>query len=127
MTEFFNRTREKARRRHLRKNLTPAEKRLWFRLRDEQLGGLKFRRQYSVGSFVVDFYCVEKKLAIEVDGDSHFGDGSEARDHERDAFIRNFGIRILRFTNDDVYKRIESVLESIFDVADGLREEQDGR
>lgn len=127
MTEFYNRTREKARRRHLRNNLTPAEKRLWFRLRDEQLGGLKFRRQYSVGSFVVDFYCVEKKLAIEVDGDSHFGDGSEARDRERDAFIRNFGIRILRFTNDDVYKRIESVLESIFDVADGFRDQQDGR
>ncbi|MEK6643549.1 MAG: endonuclease domain-containing protein [Planctomycetota bacterium] len=123
MTEFYNRTREKARRRHLRRNLTPAEKRLWFRLRDHQLGGLKFRRQYSVGPYVIDFYCVEKKLAVEVDGDSHFGGGSEERDELRDRFLRDFGIRVLRFTNVDVYKRVESVLEHIFDVADGVRDE----
>ena len=75
---------------------------LWARLKGRQLAGCKFRRQYSVGSFVIDFYSPEVKLGIELDGDSHFQEGARAYDERRTEFINSFGIRIMRFLNADV-------------------------
>ncbi|WP_165229230.1 endonuclease domain-containing protein [Aquisphaera insulae] len=113
MTEFFNRGSEKERRRELRGRMPLAEVLLWSQLRRGQLLGYRFRRQYSVGSFIVDFYCPRLKLAIELDGDSHFSEEAKAYDARRQHFIEEFGIRFLRFTNQDVLDNMDGVLEVI--------------
>ena len=92
--------------------MPPAEVHLWQRLRQQQLGH-KFRRQYSVGTYVLDFYCVEAKLAIELDGESHYVAGAKDRDEPRQRFIERFAIRVLRFTNTEIYENLEGVLEVI--------------
>ncbi len=113
MNEFFNRESETKKRRELRGRMTDAEVILWSRLKGRQLLGCKFRRQYSVGSFVIDFYSVEIKLGIELDGHSHFQPGAPEYDLKRQQFIEAFGIRIVRILNDDVYKNLDGVLEMI--------------
>jgi very-short-patch-repair endonuclease len=90
-----------------------AEVLLWVRLKGRQVLGCKFRRQYSVGPYVIDFYCPALKLAIELDGDSHFRAGANAYDAERQVFIESFGIRVLRFLNTDIYENMDGVLEVI--------------
>ena len=121
MTKLYNRTSEKAKRQQLRRNMTKAEFLLWQKLRCKQLEGVKFRSQYGVDRFVVDFYCTELKLAIEIDGESHFQDGVQEYDQERQVFIELLGIRFLRFTNDDVYRNLEGVLERIIQKIGELR------
>jgi very-short-patch-repair endonuclease len=113
MTRVFNNTAKKDKRRELRNHMTPAEKRLWLMLRGKQFLGTKWRRQYSVGPYVVDFYCPSSKLAIELDGDSHFGGGAEDRDANRQAYLESFGIRVIRFVNQDVFGNLPRVLEEI--------------
>jgi very-short-patch-repair endonuclease len=88
----FNDRREKDQRRQLRATMPPAETILWSRLRRRQLLGCKFRRQHSVGSYVLDFFSAEIKLGIELDGDSHFEPGAPEYDQERQGFIESFGI-----------------------------------
>jgi very-short-patch-repair endonuclease len=90
-----------------------AEVILWSKLKSKGLDGYKFRRQYSVGKFVVDFYCPRLKLAIEADGDSHFCEESEVLDKERQNFIESFGISFLRFTNREIYENLNEVLAKI--------------
>lgn len=90
-----------------------AEVILWSRLKGKQLGGYKFRRQYSIEHFVTDFYCPELKLAVEIDGDSHYKKNAEFSDRERQAQIETFGIQFIRFTNKEVYESIEGVLLQI--------------
>lgn len=77
MTKIFNRNEELEKRRELRNNSTKAESLLWQQLKGKQVAGFKFRRQYSVGKFVLDFYCAERKLAIELDGSSHDGEDAQ--------------------------------------------------
>ncbi|SKB12466.1 conserved hypothetical protein [Planktothrix sp. PCC 11201] len=77
MTELYNRNSEKEKRQFLRNNMTAAEQKLWLQLKGKQLENCKFRRQYSVSQFIIDFYSPEIKLAIEVDGDSHFQEGAQ--------------------------------------------------
>ena len=113
MTQFFNQTTEKEKRRNLRKNMPKAEAIVWSRLRGKEILGCKFRRQYSIGPYVVDFYCPALKLAVEIDGDSHFQEGTKDRDRSKEAFIESFGIQFLRFTNAEVYGDLESVLVAI--------------
>ena len=113
MTEVFNRRSEKELRQRLRRDMPRAEILLWSKLRGRQLSGCKFRRQYSVGPYVLDFYCPEFKLAVELDGDSHFGDGAERRAVARQAYLESFGIQFMRFTNADVFRNLEEVLETI--------------
>ncbi len=103
----------KKRRQKLRNSAVKAEVVLWSYLKNKQLYGYKFRRQYSVGPYVIDFYCPAIKLAIEVDGPSHIG--QEAYDRERQNYIEQFGIRFLRVTNRDVYKNISGVIKAICD------------
>jgi very-short-patch-repair endonuclease len=117
VTKIFNRATDKAKRRRLRNDMPRAEVLLWSKLRARQLNGLKFRRQYGVGPYVVDFFCAEARLAVEVDGDTHFGDGAEVRDRKREEYIGRFGIIFLRCTNEDVYERIDGVLEEIQRIA----------
>jgi len=110
----------------LRSNLPKAEVILWSKLKSKGLDGYKFRRQYSVGKFVIDFYCPRLKLAIEVDGDSHFSEKSEARDKERQRFIESFKISFLRFTNKDIYENLGEVLATIKDRMQKKSEESSG-
>jgi very-short-patch-repair endonuclease len=115
MTKVYNRTSEKFKRRMLRRNMPQAEVILWSKLKDKGLGGYKFRRQHSVGKFVIDFYCPKLKLAIEVDGDSHFVGGANECDRERQSIIETFGITFLRFTNREIYENIDGVLYKIME------------
>ncbi|MEX2026571.1 MAG: DUF559 domain-containing protein [Pirellulaceae bacterium] len=101
----------KANARLLRKDSTFPERLLWSRLRGGRLGGLKFRRQHSVGDFVVDFYCHEHALAIELDGESH--SGRAEYDQERQAVIEQWGVRVVRYGNDDILQDLDAVLEQI--------------
>ena len=100
-------------RKKLRNNLSPAEARLWKMLKNKQLGGKKFRRQHSIDNFIVDFYCPEEKLVIELDGNVHFNPVSENYDFNRDKIIKSYGIEILRFENEMVFKQPEIVLNAI--------------
>ena len=113
MPHIYTRDSEKALRRSLRSDMPSAESVLWSKLRRQQLLGYKFRRQYSVGRYVVDFYCAEVRLAIEVDGDSHFQSGKMVRDKDREAFIKSFGIDVFRFRNIEVFEQLNEVLETI--------------
>ena len=103
--------------RDLRKRLTPAEKIFWRLLRDRRLKDLKFRRQFPIGPFVVDFCCYEIRLVIELDGEVHAKPQPAARDRERDAYIRGLGFTILRFPNERVFGETEAVLADILAVA----------
>ncbi len=97
--------------RNLRKSLTDAERVLWFNLRDRRLGGWKFRRQYVIGPFIVDFVCVEKKLIIEVDGGQHAE--KIVQDHQRTEYLGKNGYRVMRFWNTEVLQETEGVLQVI--------------
>ena len=95
--------------RELRRTPTPPEYRLWQILR-QRPDGLKFRRQHPLGPYTVDFYCPARKLVVEVDGDSHGMGDNPARDRRRDAWLREQGLRVLRFDAADVMRDVESVI-----------------
>jgi very-short-patch-repair endonuclease len=113
MTQLYNKTTERDKRRSLRNGMPPAEKLIWARLRGRQVEGCKFRRQYSIDAFVVDFYVPELKLAIEIDGESHVGNDSQVYDFGRQVFLESKGTRFLRFTNQQVYQELDTVIEAI--------------
>jgi very-short-patch-repair endonuclease len=100
-------------RKKLRNNLTPAEAFLWTHLKAKQLAGRKFRRQFSVGKYVLDFYCPSEKLCIELDGAGHFTDAGFEYDEVRTAFLNRQGIKVVRFENKVVFEATENVLETI--------------
>ena len=106
-------------RKELRNHGTSAEAVLWTYLKKSQLDGRKFRRQHSVGPYVLDFYCPSAKLAVELDGKYHFSSSGFARDEERTNYLKRFGIRVIRFENKDVFKSIEIVLEEIRSACSG--------
>lgn len=112
MTKIYNKATEKVKRKELRNNMTPAEIILWSKLKDKGIG-YKFRRQHSVESFVLDFCCPVLKLAIEVDGESHFTDEARIRDNERQKIIENYGFIFLRFTNKEIVENITGVVLEI--------------
>jgi very-short-patch-repair endonuclease len=112
MTKNFNRYRERNKRKLLRSRATSAEQKLWRHLKSKQ-SGAKFRRQYSVDAYVLDFYSAQLRLAIEIDGDSHFTAEAMTYDRERTAYIEGFGIEVMRFTNLEIVDNIEGVLEKI--------------
>ena len=100
-------------RRNLRKNSTPAEKKLWARLRNRRFNNLKFRRQVSIGYYIVDFYICEFKLAIELDGGHHYTPEVMEYDKKRTEFLNSIGIRVIRFPNREVMCNIDGVLREI--------------
>lgn len=95
----------------LRRQQTPIEALLWKHLRAGQLAGFKFRRQHPINRFIADFCCEETKLVIEIDGDTHVG--NEEYDIDRTKMIQSLGYRIIRFTNREVLRNIDNVLEYI--------------
>lgn len=104
---------EKAR--NLRKNQTRLEEIMWTVLRNRNFCGLKFRRQHPVGNFILDFYCLEKKIAVEIDGSQHEEAENKKRDERRTRFLNAQGIRVLRFSNADVFTNLEGVLQTLYE------------
>ncbi|MFN9304209.1 MAG: DUF559 domain-containing protein, partial [Candidatus Kapaibacterium sp.] len=100
-------------RKQLRKNLTPAEAKLWTLLKGKQLEGRKFRRQCSVANYILDFYCPSENLAIELDGQGHFEASRAEYDYERDLFLLHCGIKVLRFENKWVWENPEGLLNEV--------------
>ncbi len=98
--------------RNLRRGSTDAERLLWRSLRAQQLGA-KSRRQHEFGSYILDFVCIERRLAVEVDGAQHFEPEAQRRDEVRTAFLESKGFRVLRFSDREVLLELPSVLEVI--------------
>ena len=110
---LFNRPKTLEKRRSLRSIVPEPEQHLWYFIRNKNIQGKKFRRQYSVGPYILDFYCSELKLALEIDGDSHFTENAQIYDQERTEFLNECGITVLRYTNGEVMQNINGVLQSI--------------
>src|SRR5688500_12839352 len=106
--------------RELRQESTPAEKLLWAALRNRKLNGLKFRRQQPLDKFVVDFYCNEKKLVVELDGGIYDEKLNKEYDEARTAMLGGLNIKVLRFKNEEAMNSIKDVLKKISEVADTL-------
>jgi very-short-patch-repair endonuclease len=100
-------------RKSLRNSLSPAEAIFWKNLQRSQVEGMKFRRQHSIGSYVVDFYCPECRLAIEVDGEGHFNSIKAEYDARRTAYLNKLNVQVLRFENRIVFENLQGVLETI--------------
>lgn len=96
-------------RRTLRVNSTSAEEILWEEIRNKKLNGLKFKRQHSIGNYVVDFYCASKRLIIELDGEVHNTEEQKEKDQHRDQNLTEMNFKILRISNSQVFNDIETV------------------
>src|SRR5437764_1062079 len=103
MTQYFNQSEDKSRRQVARASMPKAEVMLWSVLKGRKMLGCKFRRQYGVSAYRIDFYCAELQLGIELDGESHYVGNAPGQDRHRQDFIESLGIRVLRFLNSDVY------------------------
>jgi very-short-patch-repair endonuclease len=114
---LYNDPSTKLDRRYLRKNATDAERKLWTILRSGRIAGLKFFRQYNVGPYILDFYCPERRLAIEVDGGQHTDVCGQQHDTHRDMYLKDLDIRVIRFWNNDVLQNIEGVGQRITEEA----------
>jgi len=110
---IYNHPTTKEKRRSLRDNQTDAEKVLWNILRNKQMGGYKFFRQYGIGCYIVDFYCPMLKMVVEADGGQHFSEEGIKYDHQREEFLKKMGIKVIRFNNLDVLKNREGIFEYI--------------
>jgi very-short-patch-repair endonuclease len=93
--------------------MTTPEVRLWARLRGKQFHGLKFRRQHGIGPYIVDFFCPEQCLVIELDGDSHADDDQVLKDRERDQYLQSLGLRVIRYRNDEILENLDGVVEDL--------------
>lgn len=109
---FTNKGLKQARRR-LRRKMTEAESILWSKIRNRQLGGRKFRRQYSIGTFIVDFYCPEAELVIEIDGGHHAESRQADYDQTRTKYFNFLGIKVVRYWNSDVLENIDGICNDL--------------
>ena len=100
---------------NLRNRMTDAEKLLWSRLRYRQVKGYHFYRQKTIKHYIVDFHCPKASLVIEVDGGQHYSEKGMEKDKERDKVLNNMGLKVLRFSDIDVLKDIDAVMECIWD------------
>lgn len=114
MTKHYNKTEEKGKRRELRNNQTFCEKIIWSAIRKNQICDERFLRQYSIDQYVIDFYCPNLKLAIEIDGDDHFVSEEKIEyDKKRQRFLESFGIIFIRYTDDEVFGDTNKVIDKI--------------
>lgn len=97
----------------LRKDETQAEMILWEKLRNNQLNGYKFRRQHPIGLYIVDFYCHQLKLVIEIDGEYHNTQEQIEKDIERTQILETDGLQLIRFTNKDIMENLEKTISEI--------------
>ena len=103
----------KDRRRELRRSQTEAEGLFWSRVRNRRFFGLKFYRQFSVGPYILDFFCHSLRLNIELDGHQHGGELEQRQDAERDAYLQRLNITVVRYTNLDVHQHLDTVLQDV--------------
>ena len=115
MARIFNINDQKDRRKELRRNITLSEKILWTSIRNRKLK-YKFRRQYGIGNYIVDFYCPEIKLAIEIDGDSHCFKNAIDYDKNRTKYFNDLGIKVVRYTNNDIKNNLQAVLDDLIKI-----------
>ncbi len=113
MAVIYNHKMMEGRRRQLRGNMTKAERIFWYAVRAEQILGVKFRRQYSVEAYVVDFYAAIPRLVVEIDGAYHLDPEIQAYDITRQTDIENHGLTFMRFTNDDVITNLDEVISRL--------------
>jgi very-short-patch-repair endonuclease len=99
--------------RELRANMTDSERRLWAKLRLKQINNLQFYRQKIIGDYIVDFFCPRAQLVIEVDGGQHYFGQAVENDKKRDYYLRSLGLNVLRFSDTDVLKNLQGVIEII--------------
>ena len=111
--KIFNKKELEPRRKELRNNSTYAEVFFWQQIKKGQLEGRKFRRQTSIDSYIVDFYCPEEQIVIELDGEVHFNEEARKYDKERTEYLESIGLRVIRFENQDVLKNTEYVMNTI--------------
>ncbi len=121
MTKLHNRKELQPLRKNLRNNSTSAEATLWIMLKNKQVGGYKFRRQHSVGKYVVDFYCPTLQLAIELDGEPHADLINIARDAERDEWLNQQGITVFRYENRWVFEYPEVIKKDILEFGEKVK------
>ena len=95
--------------------MTDAERRLWSRIRRKQLKNYQFYRQKNIGNYIVDFYCPAAKIIVEVDGGHHYSGENIKKDELRDTYLSGLGFTVLRFSDRDIFKNIDGVLQEIFD------------
>ena len=115
MSPLHNRKYLKPIRKYLRNNSTSAEATLWNILKIQQVGGYKFRRQHSIGKYIIGFYCPTLQLAIELDGEPHSDLFNIARDIDRDDFLNQHGIKVVRFENRWVFEYPNVIIEEILE------------
>jgi len=120
MAYIHNRKALKTQRKHLRNHATSAEAVFWKYLKNKQIGGLKFRRQHSIGSYIVDFYCPALKLVLELDGEPHATPQREAYDVKRENYLKNLGIVVIRFENRYVFEYPMDIVEMILKIKEGM-------
>lgn len=113
MKYIYNEQKLRERRKGFRRSQTEAEKLLWNKLRGRQIHGLTFYRQFSVGGYILDFFCPQSKLAVELDGGQHAEDENKEYDAVRTDYLKGIGIEVLRFWNNEAMKNIEGVLQVI--------------
>ncbi len=111
---FYN-TKLKKYSQELRKNMTDAEKILWSRLRKRQIKGLQIYRQRIIGNYIVDFYFPKARLIIEVDGGQHYTEEGIKDDKNRDEYMKEQGIRVLRFSDREIFENLNAVVEKIYE------------
>ena len=115
MPRLHNKKELTSKRKQLRNNATQTEKLLWYELRNSQLAGRKFRRQHSLGKYILDFYCPEQRLAIELDGGQHEDDKQKDHDEVRTEYLNSLRISVIRFKNTDVIFGRDSVINKILE------------
>lgn len=101
--------------RELRKNMTEAERLIWSRIRRKQLKDIQFYRQRIIGNYIVDFYCPKARLVVEIDGGQHYIEEGIKDDILRDNFLTDLGLKVLRFSDRDVFENLNGVIEKIYD------------
>ena len=116
MGYLYNRHSEEDKRRVLRRNAPPAEVLFWQRVRDRQLGGFKFRRQWSIGPYVADFCCPECRVIVELDGPSLEGEEAAKYDAGRQHYFESLGFQVVRFPNEQIYHQMPMVLKNLLHV-----------
>lgn len=104
--------------RELRKNMTPSEKILWDALRKKQLKGFRFRRQHPIDQFIIDFYCHQVRLVIEIDGEVHDLEDQKEYDEGRTAELEDLGLTVIRFKNEEVLNDVKQVVRKIKGILD---------
>jgi len=112
---FLYNTRLKKCSQELRKNMTDAERLLWSKLRGKQLKGFQIYRQRIIANCIVDFYCPKANIIIEIDGGQHYTDEGVKEDKIRDAYLKNLGFKVLRFSDKEVFENLKGVVERIFE------------